>query len=148
MGKISDFIERHYRHFNAATLVDAARAYKAHLAAGGKMMVTMAGAMSTAELGISLAEMIRRGKVHADPGEVGTLGPRCGSALFGRRCDQPQAGRRQGPVERARQSVRDAVFEQVADRKAAGLLAAAVSVHAVQSICQFPTRRPWRLEYL
>jgi deoxyhypusine synthase len=65
MGKISDFIERHYRHFNAATLVDAARAYSAHLNAGGKMMVTLAGAMSTAELGISLAEMIRRGKVHA-----------------------------------------------------------------------------------
>src|SRR6187399_2490454 len=65
MGKITDFIERHYHHFNAATLKDAARAYKAHLNAGGKMLVTLAGAMSTAELGISLAEMIRRGKVHA-----------------------------------------------------------------------------------
>jgi len=29
------------------------------------MLVTLAGAMSTAELGLSLAEMIRRGKVHA-----------------------------------------------------------------------------------
>jgi deoxyhypusine synthase len=65
MGHISDFIDHHYRHFNAASLVDAAKAYRAHLKAGGKMMVTMAGAMSTAELGISLAEMIRRGKVHA-----------------------------------------------------------------------------------
>ena len=65
MGKISDFIERHYRHFNAATLVDAARAYGAHIDAGGRMLVTLAGAMSTAELGISLAEMIRRGKIHA-----------------------------------------------------------------------------------
>ncbi len=65
MGKISDFIAHHYRHFNAASLVDAARAYQAHMAAGGKMLVTMAGAMSTAELGISLAEMIRKGKVHA-----------------------------------------------------------------------------------
>jgi deoxyhypusine synthase len=65
MGKISDFIERHYRHFNAASLLDAARAYRAHLDAGGQMLVTLAGAMSTAELGISLAEMIRRGKVHA-----------------------------------------------------------------------------------
>src|SRR6187399_425830 len=65
MGKITDFIERHYHHFNAATLKDAARAYKAHLNAGGKMLVTLAGAMSTAELGISLAEMIRKGKVHA-----------------------------------------------------------------------------------
>jgi deoxyhypusine synthase len=55
----------HYRHFNSAVLVDAAEGYKRHLAGGGSMLVTLAGAMSTAELGISLAEMIRRGKVHA-----------------------------------------------------------------------------------
>ena len=64
-GPISAFIERHYRHFNAAALRDAARAYRAHLEAGGQMFLTLAGAMSTAELGISLAEMIRAGKVHA-----------------------------------------------------------------------------------
>jgi deoxyhypusine synthase len=64
-GPISKFIAHHYRHFNAAALVDAAKGYEAHLAAGGKMLVTLAGAMSTAELGISLAEMIRRDKVHA-----------------------------------------------------------------------------------
>src|SRR3954471_2659248 len=64
-GPISEFIAHHYRHFNAAALVDAAKGYEAHLAAGGKMLVTLAGAMSTAELGISLAEMIRRDKVHA-----------------------------------------------------------------------------------
>ena len=63
--KIKEFIKHHYRHFNAASLVDAAEAYERHLKAGGKMLVTLAGAMSTAELGISLAEMIRRGKVHA-----------------------------------------------------------------------------------
>ena len=62
---ISSFIRRHYRHFNAAALVDAAEGYKKHLAGGGKMLVTLAGAMSTAELGLSLAEMIRAGKVHA-----------------------------------------------------------------------------------
>ena len=62
---ISEFIEHHYRHFNAAALKDAAHAYNAHLAAGGKMLVTIAGAMSTAELGLSLAEMIRQDKVHA-----------------------------------------------------------------------------------
>jgi len=62
---VSKFIARHYRHFNAAALLDAAKAYEAHLAAGGKMLVTLAGAMSTAELGLSLAEMIRRDKVHA-----------------------------------------------------------------------------------
>jgi len=62
---VTDFIKHHYRHFNAAALIDAAEAYKAHLESGGKMFLTMAGAMSTAELGLSLAEMIRRDKVHA-----------------------------------------------------------------------------------
>ena len=64
-GPISKFIAHHYRHFNAAALVDTAKGYEAHLEAGGKMLVTLAGAMSTAELGISLAEMIRADKVHA-----------------------------------------------------------------------------------
>ncbi len=63
-SKISSFIKHHFRHFNAATLVDAAEAYKKHLEIGGKMFVTIAGAMSTAELGISLAEMIREDKIH------------------------------------------------------------------------------------
>ncbi len=64
-GPVSRFLAHNYRHFNAAALLDAAQGYEAHLAAGGKMLVTLAGAMSTAELGISLAEMIRRDKVHA-----------------------------------------------------------------------------------
>jgi deoxyhypusine synthase len=63
-GPISQFIRQHYRHFNAATLVDAAEGYVKLLDDGGRMFVTMAGAMSTAELGLSLAEMIRRDKVH------------------------------------------------------------------------------------
>src|SRR5881628_35816 len=63
-GPISKFIAKNYRHFNAAALLDAAKGYEIHLAAGGKMLMTIAGAMSTAELGISLAEMIRRDKVH------------------------------------------------------------------------------------
>jgi len=62
-GPISQFIERNYLHFNAAALVDAAKGYETHLLEGGKMMVTLGGAMSTAELGISLAEMIRQGKI-------------------------------------------------------------------------------------
>lgn len=62
-GPISQFILHNYRHFNAAALVDAAKGYEAHIDAGGKMMITLGGAMSTAELGISLAEMIREGKV-------------------------------------------------------------------------------------
>jgi deoxyhypusine synthase len=63
-GPISQFIDRHYRHFNAATVKDAAEAWTRHLDQGGVMLVTIAGAMSTAELGVSLAEMIRQGKVH------------------------------------------------------------------------------------
>jgi deoxyhypusine synthase len=62
-GPISQFIEGNYLHFNAAALVDAAKGYEQHLDEGGKMMITLAGAMSTAELGISLAEMIREDKV-------------------------------------------------------------------------------------
>src|SRR5687768_16305736 len=64
-GPITQFIEHHYRHFNAAALKAAAVDYNKHLDQGGQMLVTLAGAMSTAELGLSLAEMIRQGKVHA-----------------------------------------------------------------------------------
>jgi deoxyhypusine synthase len=64
MSGISKFIKHHYRHFNAAALIDAAEGYNRHLAAGGKMFVTIGGAMSTAELGLSLAEMIRQDKIH------------------------------------------------------------------------------------
>ncbi len=63
-GPISDFIEKHYLHFNAAALVDAAKGYKKHLSENKKMLISLAGAMSTGELGISLAEMIREDKVH------------------------------------------------------------------------------------
>ncbi|PWU07653.1 MAG: deoxyhypusine synthase, partial [Verrucomicrobia bacterium] len=62
---VSDFIAHHFRHFNAAALKDAASAYRKHLEEGGQMLMTIAGAMSTAELGLSLAEMIRQDKVHA-----------------------------------------------------------------------------------
>ncbi|MFG0313315.1 MAG: deoxyhypusine synthase family protein, partial [Phycisphaerales bacterium] len=62
---IRSFMEEHYRHFNAAAALDAARGYEDHLSGGGSMLLAMAGAMSTAELGRSLAEMIRQGKVHA-----------------------------------------------------------------------------------
>ena len=48
-GPVSTFIEHHYRHFNAAALMDAAKGYVTHLDEGGKMMITLAGAMSTAE---------------------------------------------------------------------------------------------------
>ena len=62
--QIRDFIQHHYRHFNAAVLRDAAQGWVDHLAQGDKMFVTLAGAMSTAELGLSLADLIRADKVH------------------------------------------------------------------------------------
>ena len=65
MGALRDFLEKHYRHFNARELVEAAGAFEAHVDAGGKMLLAMAGAASTGELGIILARMIREGKVHA-----------------------------------------------------------------------------------
>ena len=63
-GPIGQFIRQHYRHFNAATLMDAADGYVKLLDEGGRMFLAMGGAMSTAELGISLAEMIRQEKIH------------------------------------------------------------------------------------
>lgn len=62
---IRSIMKQHFKHFNAAVCVDAAEAWVAHLQQSGKMLVSLAGAMSTAELGISLAEMIRQDKVHA-----------------------------------------------------------------------------------
>jgi deoxyhypusine synthase len=63
-GPVGEFMLHHYKHFNSAALLDAAKAYQEQLDRGNKMMVTLAGAMSTAELGKSLAEMIRQDKVH------------------------------------------------------------------------------------
>ena len=62
---VRQFVDHNFRHFNAAVVREAAHAYTAHLSAGGKMFLAMAGAMSTAELGLSLAEMIRQEKIHA-----------------------------------------------------------------------------------
>ena len=62
-GPISEFMLKNYKHFNAAAMVDAAKGYELHLKQGKKMLVSLAGAMSTAELGISFAEMIRQDKV-------------------------------------------------------------------------------------
>ena len=65
LGPVGKFITDNYHHFNAATVKEASEAYCALIDKGGKMFLSMAGAMSTAELGISLAEMIRQGKVCA-----------------------------------------------------------------------------------
>lgn len=64
-NNIKAFIKHHYRHFNSAALVDAAEGYCQFLNAGNQMLLAMAGAMSSAELGLSVAEMIRADKIHA-----------------------------------------------------------------------------------
>ncbi len=64
---VAAFMRQHYRHFNSRELLDAAESFRQFVSPehGGKMMVTLAGAMSTGEIGVSLAEMIRQDKVHA-----------------------------------------------------------------------------------
>ena len=62
---VSEFLEQHFRHFNARETIAAARQFKRHVESGGRMLLAMAGAMSTAEIGISLAELIRTDKIHA-----------------------------------------------------------------------------------
>lgn len=64
-GQLRSFMQRHYTNFNSRETLAAAQGYEQHLGAGGKMMVTLAGAMSTAGIGRVLARMIRRDKVHA-----------------------------------------------------------------------------------
>jgi deoxyhypusine synthase len=64
-NELKAFLKHHYRHFNAAALVDAAEGYRKFVGDGGQMFLAMAGAMSSAELGLSLAAMIRAGKIHA-----------------------------------------------------------------------------------
>lgn len=63
-GVISAFLDLTFRHFNAATLKDAADGWLQLLLQGGQMFVSMAGAMSTGEIGITLAELIRQQRVH------------------------------------------------------------------------------------
>ncbi|MEM9420835.1 MAG: deoxyhypusine synthase family protein [Planctomycetota bacterium] len=64
-GQMRAFMERHYTNFNSRETLAAAKGYEDHLAAGGKMMITLSGAMSTAGIGRILARMIRQDKVHS-----------------------------------------------------------------------------------
>jgi len=61
---VKDFIKRNFRHFNAAVIVDAAEAWVEYLGKGNRMLLTLAGALSTGEIGISLSQMIKRHKIH------------------------------------------------------------------------------------
>jgi deoxyhypusine synthase len=57
-------MDHNFRHFNARETVEAARGWIKLLDEGGEMLLAMAGAMSTGEIGLTLADMIRQGKIH------------------------------------------------------------------------------------
>lgn len=60
-----DLFKKLFHNFNARSMKDATIAYKKHLDEGGKMMLAMGGAMSSAQMGVTLAPMIKEGKIHA-----------------------------------------------------------------------------------
>lgn len=61
---VSDFARRSLQHCNGGATVEAALWLKKHLENGGKLVVTLAGALSSFEIGVMLAELIRQDKVH------------------------------------------------------------------------------------
>ncbi len=62
---IRAFVDEHYHHFNAGVVQRASNSISNFLEEDGKLFLTLAGAMSTAEIGRSLAEMIRQGHIAA-----------------------------------------------------------------------------------
>jgi deoxyhypusine synthase len=61
---ILKFLIKNYKNFNARVTRDATVAYWRHIESGGKMFWAVAGAMSSAQLGITLAPAIRSGLIH------------------------------------------------------------------------------------
>ena len=78
MSTVRAFMEKHFLHFNSRETLAAARAYEQHLANGGKMLVALSGAMSTAKLGQILSRMIRAGESARD--QLHRRQPRGGSS--------------------------------------------------------------------
>ena len=62
---IREFIKRHYHHFNAGALADCAESLNEFIENDGRLIITLAGAMSTAGIGRSLAPAIRAQRIHA-----------------------------------------------------------------------------------
>ena len=61
---ILNFILRNYKNFNARATRDATIAYWRHIERGGRMFWAVAGAMSSAQMGITMAPAIRAGLIH------------------------------------------------------------------------------------
>jgi deoxyhypusine synthase len=62
---VREFIDHHFLHYNSRELRRAAAAWEEHVQAGGKMLVSLAGAMSTARVGRILGRAMDAGLVHA-----------------------------------------------------------------------------------
>ncbi|HMO15007.1 MAG TPA: deoxyhypusine synthase family protein [Pirellulaceae bacterium] len=75
---VLEFVLRNYKNFNARSTRDALLSYWQHVQSGGKMFWTLAGAMSSAQLGITLAPAIREGLVHG----ISTTGANLEESLF------------------------------------------------------------------
>jgi deoxyhypusine synthase len=75
---VLEFVLKNYKNFNARVTRDALLAYWKHLQGGGKMFWTLAGAMSSAQLGITLAPAIREGLVHG----ISSTGANLEESLF------------------------------------------------------------------
>jgi len=75
---VLEFVLKNYKNFNARVTRDALLAYWQHIEAGGKMFWTLAGAMSSAQLGITLAPAIREGLVHG----ISSTGANLEESLF------------------------------------------------------------------
>lgn len=63
-GAVSQYAARTLKHINGGATLEAALWLKQHVQRGGKLVVTIAGALSSFEIGITLAELIRKNKVH------------------------------------------------------------------------------------
>ncbi|MFE8596821.1 deoxyhypusine synthase family protein [Archangium violaceum] len=61
---VLDFVLTNYKNFNARATRDALLSYWRHISSGGRMFWAVAGAMSSAQLGITLAPAIRAGLIH------------------------------------------------------------------------------------
>ena len=110
---VRDFIERHYSHFNAGELARCVDSLRGFLEGDGRLMVTLAGAMSTAEVGKGLAPAIREQRVHA----ICCTGANLEEELFGLVCRSDYEGipdwRNQSKLEDA--ALRDRGMNRVTD---------------------------------
>ena len=75
---VLDLFKKLFHNFNARQMKDATIAFKKHIDLGGKMLLAMAGAMSSAQLGVTLAPMIRQKKIHI----ISTTGANLEESIF------------------------------------------------------------------